>query len=172
MTGRVLVVACVLIALLGTACQPPEGAEVGRQAPSFSAPDLDGREVSLAQYRGDVVLLNIWATWCTPCRAEMPAFERIHQEQERSGLRVVATSIDASGNRSEIDDFLERYGITFQVLHDPDGHVARAYESAGVPETFLIGRDGRLLRRWTGRIDPLSPSIRGQIDAALSAGAS
>lgn len=166
MGARMLLVACLVVA---AGCRPAEGVEPGHQAPNFSAVDLQGRDVSLADYQGDVVLLNIWATWCLPCRREMPALERLHREQEGDGLRVVGVSIDAADNRPEIDRFLATHQVTFQVLHDPDQRALRAFETTGVPETFLIARDGRVLRRWTGLIDPLSPSIRAQVDAALAA---
>jgi cytochrome c biogenesis protein CcmG, thiol:disulfide interchange protein DsbE len=155
-----------LLAILAS-CQASEGAEAGALAPAFAATDLDGRLVSLSDYHGDVVMLNIWATWCLPCRREMPALDRLHREQAGEGLRVVGVSIDAAASRPEIDRFLEQHDITFQVLHDPDQRALATFETTGVPETFLIGRDGRVLRRWTGLIDPLSPSIRAQIDAAL-----
>ena len=150
-----------------TGCDAPATVDVGLAAPSFAARDLSGERTALADYRGEVVLLNVWATWCGPCRREMPAFEAIHREQAKHGLNVVAVSIDAASARGEIDRFLEEFDVTFEVLHDPDGRIMETYRTAGVPETFLIGRDGTLLRRWIGRIDPLSPSIRAQIDAAL-----
>lgn len=158
--------ACVL----QVGCQMPARVEVGQNAPPFAATSLEGTDVSLSDYPGDVILLSVWATWCQPCRREMPAFEMMHREQEKSGLRVVAVSVDPVGGRPDIEDFLREYDITFAVLHDPAQNVARTYQTAGVPETFLIGRDGRLLRRWIGRIDPLSPSIRAQVDAALAEG--
>jgi peroxiredoxin len=93
----------------------------------------------------------------------MPSFEALHREFEDEGLRVVAVSIDARGARGEIEAFLEEYGISFTVLHDGDQDITRAFRTLGVPETFLIDREGRLVKRWTGRIDGHSESVRGPI---------
>lgn len=165
---RIGSVALAALLAMVAGCGASEAAGAHPMAPAFSAVDMAGQEVSLREYRGDVVLLNIWATWCLPCRREMPALERVYREQAKDGLRVVAVSIDAATSRPEIDRFLETHQITFEVLHDPDQRALQVFETTGVPETFLIGRDGRVLRRWSGLIDPLSPSIRAQVDAALA----
>jgi cytochrome c biogenesis protein CcmG, thiol:disulfide interchange protein DsbE len=150
--------------VLAAACDGVPGTiEPGRPVPAFQAPAVGGDAVSLAALRGEVVLLNVWATWCYPCRREMPSFEALHREFEDEGLRVVAVSIDARGARGEIEAFLEEYGISFTVLHDGDQDITRAFRTLGVPETFLIDREGRLVKRWTGRIDGHSESVRGPI---------
>ncbi len=141
--------------------------EQGAPVPSFHAPELDGSSVSLASLRGEVVLLNVWATWCYPCRREMPSFEALHQEFADEGLRVVAVSIDSPGARREIAEFLEEYGITFTILHDTDRRITTSFRTLGVPETFLIDRQGRLVKRWTGRIDGHSESVRGPVRETL-----
>jgi cytochrome c biogenesis protein CcmG, thiol:disulfide interchange protein DsbE len=113
------------------------------------------------------VMLNIWATWCFPCRREMPSFEALHREYGEDGFRVVAVSIDKHGAEREIRDFLEEYGITFTVLYDPDHEIVRRFNTIGVPETFLIDRNGVVVRHWIGRIDGHSELIRAPIRDAL-----
>lgn len=162
---RLLVLAPLLAA---AACDaPPAAVEPGRPVPAFAASDLEGRAVSLASMRGEVVLLNVWATWCYPCRKEMPSFEALYRDLAAEGLRVVAVSIDDPGARAEIDSFLGEHRITFDVLHDGEQRVTRTFRTIGVPETFLIGRDGRLIRRWIGKIDGYSPMVRQPILEAL-----
>ena len=94
--------------------------EVGTIAPDFPATDMAGRPVTLKELRGQVVLLNIWATWCAPCREEMPSLERLHRELADDGLRIVAVSVDGPGAAQGIRDFARDMGLTFEMLHDPD----------------------------------------------------
>jgi cytochrome c biogenesis protein CcmG/thiol:disulfide interchange protein DsbE len=128
--------------------------DVGTRAPAFEARDLEGRPVSLEELRGEVVLLNVWATWCAPCLQEMPSMERLHRELGPRGLRVVAVSVDgAPGALSPGGDpaeFARDLGLTFSVWHDPSGDVQRAYRTTGVPESFLIDRDGVIQRKVIG----------------------
>ena len=101
--------------------------EVGNDAPGFTAKTLDAtpQVKTLSDYRGKVVLLNIWATWCPPCREEMPSIQALHETFRARGFTVVAVSIDQAGDEPKIRDFLKEYGLTFEVLHDPDGNVLR-----------------------------------------------
>jgi thiol-disulfide isomerase/thioredoxin len=109
---------------------------VGAEAPNFTAETLDAAPVlrSLQQYRGNVILVNIWATWCLPCRIEMPSIEKLHQALGPAGLKVIAVSVDDPGTETQIRDFVKQYGLTFPILHDPkgqDGDVSRIYETTG-----------------------------------------
>jgi cytochrome c biogenesis protein CcmG, thiol:disulfide interchange protein DsbE len=154
----------VCAGLLVTACAFERGVpEPGSAAPAYAADRLDGERLSLADLRGQTVLLNVWATWCHPCRREMPAFEALHRDLGGNGLSIVAVSIDGAGATPEIRAFLREYDITFTVLHDPEQRIQRRFALHGVPETFLIGPDGTIHRRWIGRIDPRSPAIRNQV---------
>ncbi|HLA91266.1 MAG TPA: TlpA disulfide reductase family protein [Gemmatimonadaceae bacterium] len=130
--------------------------EAGARAPDFRAVPIAldasrGAAVptarTLADYRGKVVLLNLWATWCNPCRAEMPSMERLRQEMEPQGLRIVAVSIDNPGMEEAIRDFAKEYGLRFEILYDDQGKIRDDYQSTGVPETFIIGRDGIIRKR-------------------------
>lgn len=149
--GGFLVV--VAVVLFGATHLFGEGAVVaGSRAPDFQAVTLDTtpRTVSLDQYRGQVVLLNIWATYCVPCRVEMPSIENLQQTMANRGLHIVAVSIDDPTKTQAIRNFVKHYGLTFQVLHDPDGRIAKTYQTTGVPETFVIGRDGVIRKKIIG----------------------
>jgi cytochrome c biogenesis protein CcmG, thiol:disulfide interchange protein DsbE len=162
--------ALALLALAAGCELPALEAREGSLVPAYAAGTLAGETVALRDLRGEVVLLNVWATWCYPCRREMPSFEALQRELGAEGLRVVAVSIDRAGDQDEIRDFLAELGITFTVLHDPEQTVTRTFRTRGVPETFLIGRDGVLRKHWIGRIDGHSDGVRGPIREALRQG--
>jgi peroxiredoxin len=132
--------------------------EVGTGAPDFAARDMQGRPVSLEQLRGQVVLLNIWATWCGPCREEMPSLQRLHERLGPRGLRVVAVSVDgasaterAAGDpRRLVGDFAREMGLDFTLWLDPSGQVQRTYRTTGVPESFVIDRQGTIVKKVIG----------------------
>jgi len=156
-----------LVLLVASGCEMRHPATEGGRAPAFAAATLEGEEVALADLRGEVVLLNVWATWCWPCRREMPSFEALHREMAGQGLRIVAVSIDEARDAGEIRDFMEEFDITFTVLHDPRKRIADAFQPTGVPETYLIDADGVIRRRWIGRIDGHSEGVRAPIREAL-----
>ena len=125
--------------------------EVGGSAPSFTAIDLGtGDTVTLADYRGEVVVLNLWATWCAPCRIEMPSMERLYQQLGPEGLKVVAVSVDA-GDPATVSGFAEELALSFDILHDETQAIETAYQTTGLPETFIIDRNGTIVH-W--RIGP------------------
>lgn len=151
--------------------------DVGSRAPDYAALSLDGDTVRLSSLEGDVVLLNVWATWCAPCVHEMPALQRLHEELASEGLRVVAVSVDAppgvlgafgqpGGN---IREFRDRFALSFDILHDPSGRIQNRYQVNGLPTTFVIDRDGRIQRKVLGARDwdvpPLSDEIRALLEA-------
>jgi cytochrome c biogenesis protein CcmG/thiol:disulfide interchange protein DsbE len=130
----------------------------GSRAPVFQATTMEGTPASLADFADQVVLLNIWATWCAPCRVEMPSMERLYQELKDEGLEIVAVSVDAPlGQRDavgnpggDIQAFADSLSLTFPILHDPEGRIQRLYQSTGVPESFIVGRDGLIYRKLIG----------------------
>jgi peroxiredoxin len=142
---------------------------VGSEAPAFTAVTVDGtkRTKTLADYKGKIVLVNLWATWCEPCRAEMPSIEKLYQEFGPQGLVIVAVSIDDPGSEDQIRSFVKEYGLTFEVLHDPSKDIARAYQVTGYPESFIIGRDGKILRKVFAAADWSSESNRALTRALL-----
>jgi peroxiredoxin len=103
------------------------------------------------------VLLNIWGTFCVPCRVEMPSLEALHKDSATQGLKIVAVSIDDRGLEEKVRRFAHDYGLTFDILYDPSGDIETRYQTTGVPETFIIGRDGVIRRKvigasdWTGQ---------------------
>jgi cytochrome c biogenesis protein CcmG, thiol:disulfide interchange protein DsbE len=143
---------------------------VGSKAPSFSATTLDSvpRARTLADYHGQVVLLNICATWCLPCREEMPAIEQLHQAMGPKGLQVVSVSIDDRGTEPRIRAFAKEFGLTFPILHDATGTVSNVYQTTGVPETFIIARDGVIRKKIIGATDWNSESNRALIAQLLA----
>ncbi len=166
----------LLAALLLSACGDSAGEaggsrfrplQAGEPVPAYAAVDLAGDTLALADLRGEVVVLNLWATWCHPCREEMPALQRLHETYRDRGLRVLGVSIDGRSSAELIPGFLEEVGVTFPILRDPEERVVRAFTTMGVPETFLIGRDGTLLHRWIGAFDPMAPEHRARVEAAL-----
>jgi len=122
---------------------------VGSKAPDFHANTIDGTPAAktLADYKGEIVLLNVWATWCLPCRTEMPSIQALHDRFAARGLKVVAVSVDKPGFDDEIRTFRDQFGLTFEILHDATGNIQRDYQTTGVPETFIIGRDGMIRRK-------------------------
>ena len=122
--------------------------QIGGEAPSFHAASVDAPivERSLADYKGAVVIVNIWATWCEPCLVEMPSLEALHRRYAKDGLKIVGVSVDAPGADEQIRAFRDRLGLTFDILHDA-ADIRATYQTAGVPESFVIGRDGKLRRR-------------------------
>ena len=138
----------------------------GSPAPDFRAATLDpSPEVrTLATYRGHVVLLNLWATWCGPCEWEMPAIERLHRDFAPSGLKVVAVAVDDPGFEERVRQFVARHGLTFEILSEGTGNIERLYQARGLPATYLIGRDGIIRKRIAGatlpRYAPTEPRER------------
>ena len=182
MTGRrqliiVLGVLALLLAIffavrrmLGSELSP---VGVGVEAPAFSAVTVDSvpRAKSLADYKGQVVMLNIWATWCLPCRVEMPSIEQLHKAYGPRGLKIIGVSVDDPHTEPQIRDFVKQYGLTFQILHDTtgqDGVVSQAYQTTGYPETIIIGRDGLIRKKLIGASDWNSPLNRGLVERLLA----
>jgi len=151
--------ALIILAWIGRDAFQPLGP--GARAPAFQARALDGRMVSLSDFEGKVVLLNIWATWCPPCVEEMPSMQRLAEALRGEDFEVVAVSIDAPrGERDpqgqpggDIQAFVESLGIDFLILHDPAGDIRMTYQTYAVPESFVIGRDGIIYRKVSGATD-------------------
>jgi cytochrome c biogenesis protein CcmG/thiol:disulfide interchange protein DsbE len=143
---------------------------VGSKAPQFHAATVDSvpRTQTLADYKGQVVLLNIWGTFCLPCRDEMPAIEKLHQAMAAQGLKVVAISIDDPGFEQKIRAFVKDFGLTFQILYDPSGNIVNDYQTTGVPETFVIARDGVIRKKVIGASDWNSATNRALIAQLLA----
>ncbi|MBA3895273.1 MAG: TlpA family protein disulfide reductase [Gemmatimonadales bacterium] len=146
---------------------PDSAVEISRPAPNFRAVDLATRDtVSLEDYRGSVTLVNIWATWCLPCREEMPSMQTLYDSLSTRGFRIAAISID-EGSPEDVTAFARKLGLTFDILHDRSGTVQRLYQTTGVPESFLLDRRGRLVKRVIGAHDWSSPANVGTVERLL-----
>lgn len=170
MIGLVLLTLGVLLRAgqRGMAAARP-AAGVGSRAPDFSATTLDGSFTvkTLDDYRGKVLLLNLWATWCVPCRTEMPSIQALHDRFAPYGLKAVAVSVDRAGLEEEIAAFGREYHLTFELLHEPTGAIQDAYRTNGVPETFVIDGKGVIRKRVIGASNWDSPANRALIASLL-----
>ncbi len=122
---------------------------VGVVAPDFELSSLGGDHVKLSNLRGKVVFLNIWATWCPPCREEIPSMKSLYQRLEDRPFEMLAVSIDREGEKI-VRPFAEKHGLTFRVLLDPDGKTYQLYGMTGVPETFIIDNNGVITQKIIG----------------------
>ena len=127
-------------------------------APEFTLPNVAGKKVSLKDYRGKVVFLNFWATWCESCRDEMPSMERLYQEFKDKGLEIVAVNVKE--NRKDALAFARKFKLTYPVMLDTEGEVGLLYGAFGLPTTYLIDRKGVVLARMYGPADWYSPGAR------------
>jgi cytochrome c-type biogenesis protein len=167
---RYIAWAALSTAVFSLGCQETEQFRplaVGDPAPVYAARALSGDDLSLADLRGQVVLLNVWATWCIPCQEEMPALQRLHAEMKDKGLVVLAISVDHAGANEAVTRFTEELGIGFTIALDPALEVQRAFRTIGVPESFLIDREGRIAHRWVGPFDPQAADVRALLSEAL-----
>ena len=130
--------------------------EKGAPAPNFTLPDLSCKMVSLADYKGQVVLLNIWATWCRPCVEEMPSMEKLHQALTGEKFVILAVSIDESGTEV-VRPFLKKHKLSFPALIDSAGTINSLYQTTGVPESFIIDKQGNILEEIIGPRDWAAP---------------
>ena len=149
----------------------PRAPEIGGPAPDYATTSIAGERVRLADQRGKVVLLNIWATWCRPCRQEIPALQALYDRRRAEGLEVIGVSVDARGEEEKIRDFATQYGMSYPVWLDPDERVATTFLAIGVPATYLIARDGTLLWKHLGPVRTNDGVLEALIVDALRAGA-
>lgn len=147
------------------------GVAVGKEAPDFRVMDLaTGDSLSLREhYRGQVTLVNIWATWCGPCKEEMPAMQRAYAELAPRGFKVAAVSIDEA-DPAEVKAFAAELGITFDILQDRSGRIQQVYQTTGVPESFLLDKDGVIVKRIIGAHDWSSQVNRDLVARLLDQG--
>ncbi len=126
----------------------------GSAAPDFDLPSLEGTaRLRLSDLRGQVVLLNFWATWCKPCEDEMPAMERLYRGLRDSGFQLIAVSADIEGDLAVVREFRDRMAISFPIALDPEKRVSQRYQTMGFPESLLIDRDGTVVERYVGPRD-------------------
>jgi DsbE subfamily thiol:disulfide oxidoreductase len=150
----------------GTAAAAPDYSAVPKlealndrqPAPDFTLADLSGRKISLKDFRGKVVFLNFWATWCEYCREEMPAMQRLYREFSGKGFEIVGVNV--KDKRAAAVAFAQKLGISYPIALDPNGEVGLLYGAFGMPLSYLIDRDGLVLARLFGPADWYSPGAR------------
>lgn len=172
----------LVMLLLGLAwiwfSRAPEGAttaglipapQAGFLAPDFSLSSLDGQTISIDELRGQVILVNVWATWCPPCRAEMPAMQRVYEEYHAQGFEILAVNSTAQDTLSNLDPFIAEYGLTFPILLDESGSITRPYRVMSLPTSFFVGRDGIISEVVVG--GPMDEALlRARIENLLAEG--
>ena len=122
---------------------------VGYLAPDFNLRNLKGNYQSLNSFSGQVVVLNFWATWCVPCRVEMPSFEKLYRRYRSEGVVVLAVTLDKN-SKKKVKSFVEEHGLSFPILFDAEGEVERLYPSMTIPFTYVLDREGRVVARVDG----------------------
>jgi peroxiredoxin len=148
---------------------PSSVKNVGDVAKDFNLPDSSGNHVSLSDYRGKVVFLNFWATWCPTCQGEMASLQSLYREfKDRHDVEFLAVSVDQEG-WSKISPFLKTISFDVPVLADADSRVSSAYEVTAIPTTFIIGRDGRIIWNCAGGLDWTDPSLKSAIERLFGA---
>lgn len=140
----------------------------GRIAPDFKLTGLDGKPGSLADLRGKVVFLNLWATWCPPCREEMPSIQTLRRQFEKAPDFAVLT-VSEDSNPILVAAYIKQHNFNFRVLLDPRNTVGEAYDVSGLPESFVIGRDGRIVAHHVGPYDWANQDIRDALEDLLKA---
>jgi peroxiredoxin len=150
----------------GQPAQTATGVEVGAAMPEYAALNLDGSKFELASKRDKVVLLNLWATWCGPCRYEIPELQRMHDHYTGRGFEVVGVSVDESGIES-VRQFVGENKMTYPVVLDPQGKLANIMETSVLPTSVLIGRDGKIVWKKVGAILENDEELKSAIEKAL-----
>lgn len=161
--------ALVLLAVtIGCAAkEPATRVEVGLEAPDYAARTMSGDSVSLALLRGKPVLLNVWATWCQPCKVEIPYLQELHTKHAAEGLQIIGVSIDARGDETKIEEFAREFEMTYPIWRDPDERVNARFLAIGVPSTYLIDKDGVLRWKHLGTLRPTSPGFVEALEHVL-----
>lgn len=155
-----------LLALLPGCSRKEKPALAGNPAPDFTLKDLSGNPVKLSSLRGKVVLLNFWATWCPPCRQEIPSMMLLNKAMEGKPFQMLAVSEDQGGNEA-VAGFFKESGTLLPALLDTDQAVGQRYGLTGVPETFVIGKNGVILKKVVGAMDWNAPAAISFLNEAM-----
>ena len=147
------------------------GVAPGTPAPNFAGAVLGdpGQIKGIADYRGEVVVINLWATWCIPCITEMPSIQRLYERYGDRGLRVVGIAVDDPPFADRVAAFVKERGVTFEILHEGSGKVELDYQTRGIPATYVVARDGRIRMIRQGAADWDAPNVHAVIEQLLAA---
>jgi len=140
--------------------------EIGYPAPGFTLKDLKYGEQVLSNYKGKVVLLNFWASWCGPCRSEMPSMENLYQRMKDRNFEILAVSVDQTGTK-KVSDFVSNYKLTFPILLNPEGNVAIQYRVTALPTSFILDKKGIVRSKLVGARNWTDPNLVSQIENLL-----
>lgn len=152
----------------GTAPAAPTttGIELGQAMPAYAATNVDGSKFVLAQRRDKVVLLNLWATWCGPCRYEIPELQRIHDKYAARGFEVVGVSVD-EGSVDSVKEFIAERKMTYPQVLDPQGELANVLQTSVLPTSVMLDRSGRIIWKKVGAIEPNDTELEAAIQKSL-----
>ena len=163
LTILLVLIACVFLIVFlrgerDSTLRTTEPIQPGLEVPNFTFPDINGKEVSLSDHRGKVVLVNVWATWCPPCRQEMPSMQSLYEKFKGESFEILAVSIDSDG-RAAVAPFMGKMNLTFPALLDPGETIRPLYGITGVPESFIIDKQGILVEKIIGPINWATPEV-------------
>src|SRR6266849_355916 len=145
---------------------PPGAVEVGSSMPRYTAQTVDGKKFDVAAERGNVVLLNVWATWCGPCRFEIPALEKLHRKYESKGFKVIGVSID-EGDAAPVKQFVSEHEMHYPIVLDPEGKLASLFQTTVIPTSVLIDRKGKVVWKKYGVIEENEAQLLSAIKQSL-----
>ncbi len=171
LTKNVTVLAFVLVSCLFllSGCPggpPPSSVVVGERAPEFTLVNMAGEKVALSDYRGQVVVINFWATWCPPCREEKPTMESLYQQFKDDGLVFLAVNVEENGHQV-VSEYLMRNSFSFPILLDGKAEVQGLYGVFRYPESYIIDRDGTVVEHIVGGRDWMQGATYGKIESLL-----
>jgi len=160
-----------LLALALTTCIPSESVTLraGDPAPAFTAVSLEtGSPTSLTDYLGQTLLVNLWATWCHPCETETPYLQSVYERYQDRGLRLLGVSVDRRADHDAVIEFVEQFGVTYDIALDPDALSRDLFRARGLPTSVLIDREGTVAFSWIGPIPERDPTFIGGLEATLA----
>lgn len=160
----------VALTLLAVGCSGEQARDAGlidAPAPAYEAATLDGAPVTLASLRGEVVLLNVWATWCGPCREEIPYLSDLSRAEGTRGLKIIGVSIDTRADQQKVADLAAQLGMPYDIWLDPDDRISRLFRASGVPASVLIDRQGVLRWRHLGVVRETTAGFRETLEDVL-----
>ena len=141
--------------------------DVGDPMPAYTAKYLDGKPLDLAAEKGNVIFLNVWATWCGPCRFETPELQALQNQYAANGLKVIGVSVD-EGETSAVKTFVTEQKITYPIAVDPEGRIANLLQTTVLPTSLLLDRNGKIVWRQIGAIMPNDGKLKAAVEKAVA----